>query len=351
MLKTVLALLVLCFTTADAAAAQGANDAAEADRLNAEVIQLFRAGKYDEALPLAKRVVELREKALGGADVKLAYALTNLGNIYRVKGLNRDAAPLFERALAVSEKGGAGETDLAADLQMQLGLIDLDAGRFKEGEPHLRRALAIKEKLYGAESPRVVTALTNLADVNFLRRQTEQAHSFLGRALTILERQPPAKDAEMAKRLNRYYCALAGSDEAENKELSGQLGKVIWKLTEPEKFAEFEKREQERKARAAAGGDEEMLMTRGGVLNGRAVSKPQPSYPDAAKRQGVSGTVVVQITVDETGKVVKAEALCGHPVLARESEDAALRARFTPTLLSGVPVKVSGVITYRFILQ
>jgi len=53
----------------------------------------------------------------------------------------------------------------------------------------------------------------------------------------------------------------------------------------------------------------------------------------------------------KSGKVVKAEALCGHPILAKAATDAALQAHFTPTLLSGMPVKVSGVITYSFVLQ
>lgn len=351
MSKTLLAFVILSLAIFNTAAAQGGAqnvEAAEADRLNAEVLKLYREAKYDEALPVAKRVVELREKAFGPDDVKVAYALTNLGNVYRLKGLNREAEPVFERALAVMEKRGQAETDVAADLHAQLGLIDLDAGKFKEGEPHLRRALEIKEKLYGAESPRAVTPLLNLADVSFLRRQPEQAYAFLGRALDILMRQPPAKDEETVKRLKRYYCPLMGAGEAESKELTDQLGKVIWKLNKPEEFARVEEQEQKRKEREARG---ELRIVEGGVLNGRSISKPAPSYPNAAKQQHVSGMVVVEIVVDETGKVIKAEALCGHPVLADASVEAARRARFTPTLLSGMPVKVSGVITYRFVLQ
>lgn len=86
----------------------------------------------------------------------------------------------------------------------------------------------------------------------------------------------------------------------------------------------------------------------GGVLNGKATSLPKPVYPPAAKAVHASGTVVVQVVVDEKGNVVSARATSGHPLLRSASEVAARAAKFTPTRLSGKPVKVSGVITYNF---
>jgi protein TonB len=89
----------------------------------------------------------------------------------------------------------------------------------------------------------------------------------------------------------------------------------------------------------------------GGVLNGKAISKPQPAYPPIAKAARASGTVTVQIVVDESGRVISASAVSGHPLLQQAAVAAARNARFSPTLLSGQPVKVSGVITYNFVLQ
>ena len=88
----------------------------------------------------------------------------------------------------------------------------------------------------------------------------------------------------------------------------------------------------------------------GGVLNGKAVSKPAPLYPAEAKAAGASGTVTVQIVVREDGAVESARAVSGHPLLQEAAVEAAKRARFTPTRLSGQPVKVSGVVTYNFVL-
>lgn len=88
----------------------------------------------------------------------------------------------------------------------------------------------------------------------------------------------------------------------------------------------------------------------GGVLNGTAISLPPPVYPDAAKRMRVAGTVTVDVVLDETGKVVSAIATSGPAILREAAVQAALKARFSPTKLSGQPVKVSGVINYKFAL-
>jgi TonB family protein len=88
----------------------------------------------------------------------------------------------------------------------------------------------------------------------------------------------------------------------------------------------------------------------GGVLNGTALSLPAPLYPEAAKRMRTSGLVEVSVVLDETGKVVSATATSGPTILREAAVQAALKAKFSPTKLSGQPVKVSGSINYKFSL-
>jgi TonB family protein len=85
-----------------------------------------------------------------------------------------------------------------------------------------------------------------------------------------------------------------------------------------------------------------------GVLNSKAVSLPKPIYPTVAKSMGVVGTVSVRVSIDVTGRVIAAKAVSGNPVLHQAAVAAALKAKFTPTILSAQPVKVSGVIDYVF---
>jgi protein TonB len=89
----------------------------------------------------------------------------------------------------------------------------------------------------------------------------------------------------------------------------------------------------------------------GGVLNGTALHLPPPVYPEPAKRTRTSGTVTVDVVLDETGKVVSAVASSGPAILRDAAVQAALKAKFSPTKLSGQPVKVSGVINYKFSLM
>lgn len=86
----------------------------------------------------------------------------------------------------------------------------------------------------------------------------------------------------------------------------------------------------------------------GGVLNGKAISLPKPAYPPVAKAARQTGTVTVQVTIDENGSVISARAVGGPPLLQAAAVQAAYGARFSPTKLSGQPVKVTGVITYNF---
>lgn len=89
----------------------------------------------------------------------------------------------------------------------------------------------------------------------------------------------------------------------------------------------------------------------GGILNGKATSLPKPAYPPAAKAVRASGAVNVQVSLNEKGEVVSANAVSGHPLLRASAVQAAKEAKFSPTLLSGKPVKVSGVIVYNFVLE
>lgn len=85
-----------------------------------------------------------------------------------------------------------------------------------------------------------------------------------------------------------------------------------------------------------------------GPINGKATYLPKPPYPATAIAANIQGKVDVQIMIDESGKVVSANAVNGHPFLRAAAEKAAWNAKFSPTFLADVPVKVTGVIVYNF---
>jgi len=87
----------------------------------------------------------------------------------------------------------------------------------------------------------------------------------------------------------------------------------------------------------------------GGVVNGKAVNLVKPPYPAAARAVRAAGAVNVQVTIDESGNVISASAVSGHPLLRAAAVQAARSSKFSPTQLSGQPVKVTGVIVYNFV--
>jgi TonB family protein len=86
-----------------------------------------------------------------------------------------------------------------------------------------------------------------------------------------------------------------------------------------------------------------------GVVNSSAISLPNPVYPPAALAVRAGGAVNVQVTIDEKGNVIIANAVSGHEFLREASEQAAMQAKFSPTFVEGNPVKVRGVIVFNFI--
>jgi TonB family protein len=97
-----------------------------------------------------------------------------------------------------------------------------------------------------------------------------------------------------------------------------------------------------------AGIDADDKTILGDVLNGKAISLPLPAFSAAAKAVAASGTVVVQVTIDEEGNIISPQVISGHPLLRQSAVKAAKEAKFAPAFLNGQPVKVSGVLVYNF---
>ena len=85
----------------------------------------------------------------------------------------------------------------------------------------------------------------------------------------------------------------------------------------------------------------------GGVLNDIATSLPTPDQA-AAKAANASGTVTVEVMVNEKGEVAASSVVSGPQPLWSAAGAAARQARFDPPLKDGKPVKVAGMLVYEF---
>ena len=69
-----------------------------------QAIALFKAGKYEQAIPFYRKALELSEKEFGSSSPTTAALLAALAQIYHLQGLYAEAEPLYQRSLAIFEK-------------------------------------------------------------------------------------------------------------------------------------------------------------------------------------------------------------------------------------------------------
>lgn len=315
--------------TEKSASVDSSGELAEAISLNRSVVKLFGEGKYDEALPLAKRVLEIRERNLEPEDEQIGTAALNLAEIYYAKKKLSDSEALFERVLKIYEKKfGANDRRIAKVLD-RLALVYFNRTNYAAAESAFKRVIMIIENMPGANTLEVADSLHNLAEFYRYKGDLKRAEPLFDRALMIMQQTLPLDSPKTRKLLDHFACAYYQNGQAEKvKGLSLRY------------------------APKSESSDPDSDLAGGRVLNGKALNLPKPTYPDAARRSRLQGVVIVSVTIDEEGKVIEAHDLCGTvPLLAQASIESALKAQFTPTKLSGQPVKVTGVITYRFVAQ
>ncbi|HEV2883140.1 MAG TPA: TonB family protein [Pyrinomonadaceae bacterium] len=307
----------------------------EANGLNAKVVQLFRERKFDEALTAAERVLEIMEGAFGANHRCVADALTNVGALRSAKEEFDTAETLYRRALVIYDATGQQDSPAVVGVLDRLVFLSAVKRNLDKAEASAQRIVSIAEKKYKPHQIEMARALTYVAEVARLKLDNKRARSLYARVVEIVEQYAPASvPTEIRNSLANYLGILYAEEGGKDSELTERINKLFVAIASV----------------ASPAGNR---VVEGGVINGKALYKPQPEYPPLARAARAQGLVQVKVTVDETGKVIEAKVFDNspHPALSRASEEAARRARFTPTLLSGAPVKVNGIITYRFLLQ
>ena len=82
--------------------------------------------------------------------------------------------------------------------------------------------------------------------------------------------------------------------------------------------------------------------------NALLLHKPEPVYPEAARRAGVQGKVVFRAVIGGDGEIKQLQLVSGHPSLVEAARDAVVKYRYRPTLLNGEPVEVETEIEVPF---
>jgi CHAT domain-containing protein len=164
-------------------------DVPQAKALSEKARELFKVGKYDEALASAKHALQIREKALGPEHPLIAQSLTQMANIAVRWPYHRLwARPWYQRALAIQERTLGPEAPETAASLAGLARFRLWQGNYVQGLPLAQRSLKIREKVFGPDHPETAASLDLLAHYYSQMGSLDQALPLAQRALAIREK-------------------------------------------------------------------------------------------------------------------------------------------------------------------
>lgn len=216
-------MLALCLgiplaNTSLQAAPQNQRQLAEAEKQNSQVIQLFAAGKYREAIPFAQRVLRIWETERGPLHTDVAAAYSNLGELHRQLGDLAKAKPLHERSLKIRERvHGQNHADTALSATY-VAMIHESLGDYASAEKHYQQALAIRQNVFGKEHPEVASALNNIGGLLKSQSKLSEAEAMFKKGLAIRQRTQGIQHPDNAPSLDnlaQIYKQQARFAEAE----------------------------------------------------------------------------------------------------------------------------------------
>lgn len=304
--------------------------AQEADKLSVEVVKLFREKKFNEAEPIARRVISIRENELGKNHISVAEAWRNMGYIQVQIKNSKEAEKSFDKAFEIYEKNqplsSANEKTFVEMLEAS-AFYDATDGFFDKAEKKFLRANELREKINGKDSLEIANNLIKMGQIYRVKDDLAKAAPVFFRALEIKKSKlginaDPVEEVYLET--SCVYGRLKRTDEL------SKIKDEIYPKPSDDNPAATQKIAK-------------------GVVNGTAISLPKPAYPSEARQKRVGGTVNVQILIDKSGNVVNACAVDGAKELQRVSEIAAYGAKFKPTLFYGTPIKVMGVVVYKYV--
>jgi CHAT domain-containing protein/Tfp pilus assembly protein PilF len=181
---------------------------AEAKRLDGTIVALHRAGKYAEAIPVARQALALRKEVLGERHPDTASSLNNLAFLLQAQGDYAAARPLYEQALAINKEVlGERHPNTASSLNNLAGLLKTQ-GDYAAARPLYEQALAICKEVLGEHHPDTAGSLNNLAALLKAQGDYAAARPLYEQALAIYREVLGARHPGTAISLNNLAALL-----------------------------------------------------------------------------------------------------------------------------------------------
>lgn len=236
--------------------------------------------------------------------------------------------------ISFDQQEAAAQRDISSSELARADQLQAEVVRFfKEKQYEKAQALAnqileIREKSLGPDHPMVAVSLQNIAEILIARKKLKEAADVYRRCLTIYEKTSDVNNPQLIDSIGRYMCLLTTLGKRD--EIT-DVRKRLFKLEN--------------------GFDESVSgsgQTSKEFFQGRALRLPKPDYPEEAKLNRISGSVVMKVKVNEAGEVIELKSLCGPLIFVRGSEASVWKARFEPAVINGRRVQFTSTIIYRF---
>ena len=161
---------------------------AEATLLFSVSRALGEKGDYDAAEMMARKSLNLREKALGKNDLETLSSLANLALVFWRQGKNVKAEEIYRQVLNNYEEMLGNEHLDTLMIVNDMGLVLRGQGKLEVAKEMYRRALSAYEKILGKVHPNTLTSLNNLGLVLQDQSKYEEAETLHRRALGAREK-------------------------------------------------------------------------------------------------------------------------------------------------------------------
>ena len=286
-------------------------------------MSLYQQRRYDEALRVAKQVLSTLEQKHGRDHQSIAEPLNNLAAICLAQGSKDFAVVFFERARLIIEKYSGRESVRVARALENLAMAHFGAGNRDASEKLFLEAIKIREKTGKTETIEASQALEGLGALYEVSERFSEAARVYLESLRIRERLFGPTDRRLTNLLHKSACVL---------EQNRRVDEAMKYRARAEQFVTTE-------------------TVRQTSLQGMAVHVAKPLNPPGSfllKPQITRGKVLVEVLVNECGRVVESRAVSGPSELHSVSIGAAQQWRFTPTVVQGERRKALGTIEFVF---
>lgn len=322
-------LILVCLFAGIAVNAQQQPAQDEVRMLNIEVVRLFNANKYEEALQIAESSLKLCEQSFGKDNPKTMDSLKNLAAVYAVLDQNEKSADTYKRIVKMQEEQVGKNDKSLINILVLMGNQYLIAKKGSAALSAYDHALKIADVVYEKDSKELIPILKRTSFLYVNAANVSKSIDHYKRLIALQEKHLGPEHLETAESLDFYSMVLRMTGKIKEAGEYDEKIRCVYRLVHLPDNTRISSND----------------------LHDAAIYKAEPVYPSIAKSNRIQGAVYMQVTIDEGGLVIKAIPVSGPKDLIDTSITAVKKWRFRPIILEGKPVKVQGILVFNYTIM